>query len=636
METSSHLKFLAVVAIAAAMGFLMGHGSVPANAPDTQCIPCASPTPTAARSGTMLGMRTETLPPVTATPTPDSRALNDAVQSALEETSSRLRLRELRKALFGIDPTQIPAVLESLKSRSGAPELFTVQLELLDQWAVNDPRAALKFAENYDSSHRSGAIEAVVRSWAENDEATAQAWIRTLPSGPEKRDAQSAFLSALTERSPTRAIALLQTGTVSDSEWQRVFSTFASDDPAGAALAAIALPPGLSRNRAVQAVALEWSRNDAATAAAWVKGLPAAVRNPVLQSVAWNLAATDPEGALSLAMSAPAGYERANAVSSAVTRWAETDRTAAMAWIEHLPESVTRRQALSNIVGQWGETDPTTALQFVSSLTEASSRNQLISRVLTSWTNWDTNAAMQWLNQNSKIAGNSEAIGDMVSTLTYRNPEKALVVAGYLPSGELMDGYYRNIGNVWAQNDPAAAAAYVAGMQPGSSRDTLLRGVVAGTASNDPIAATRMLNELPAGSTRENATFEVAQIWAQSNPGAAIAWISQSASSVARDNALGSIVAQWAQNDSSSASAWLQTQPNSASKDVAVQRFASAIQQYYPENALAWAESIGDDTARHTTVDSVIHDWLRRDSAAARTWIENSSEPQDWKTRMMK
>jgi hypothetical protein len=65
--------------------------------------------------------------------------------------------------------------------------------------------------------------------------------------------------------------------------------------------------------------------------------------------------------------------------------------------------------------------------------------------------------------------------------------------------------------------------------------------------------------------------------------------------------------------------------------DAAVSGFATGMAQRDPAGAAARAMEIRDPATRFDTLDRVIPQWLRTNSAAARTWLDSASVPRDWR-----
>ena len=81
-------------------------------------------------------------------------------------------------------------------------------------------------------------------------------------------------------------------------------------------------------------VATEWTRQDPASAAAWLDQLPpGARRDKAVSAFANGVARTDPEGAATWAVTISDPEQRHSAVESVLSNWGGEDKAAAVAWL---------------------------------------------------------------------------------------------------------------------------------------------------------------------------------------------------------------------------------------------------------------------------------------------------------------
>ena len=104
----------------------------------------------------------------------------------------------------------------------------------------------------------------------------------------------------------------------------------------------------------------------------------------------------------------------------------------------------------------------------------------------------------------------------------------------------------------------------------------------------------------------------------------------------ARENASRDIISAWANNDPEGAGKWLATLPAGKSREQAVQSYVSQISHSNPELAAPWVDSITNEQQRWSQMEQIARNWMRNDSNAARTWLANSSLPDDRKQRLLK
>jgi len=73
----------------------------------------------------------------------------DTIEKAFNEEDLRKRRRTLQKLLDALEAQEIPDALDALRTKK-IPGLFAFELELLTDWAVVDPKAALSYGPALD------------------------------------------------------------------------------------------------------------------------------------------------------------------------------------------------------------------------------------------------------------------------------------------------------------------------------------------------------------------------------------------------------------------------------------------------------------------------------------------------------
>ena len=190
----------------------------------------------------------------------------------------------------------------------------------LFEWIDADPTAAgtalLQMAalERKDAAVWQDFIAQLAARWMARDPAAAIAWIKSLPDGPARMQAeiQSAY------------------------QWATV-------DPEAAA----AYSQERNHPRLQEIIASKWSESDPAAAMKWLASLP-------------------PERA------------NATATARAAAIWAQSDPTAAAAFAGKISDPGLREMAGTAVVSNWAMTDPAAAGQWLATLADAPGRDRTV------------------------------------------------------------------------------------------------------------------------------------------------------------------------------------------------------------------------------------------------------------------
>jgi hypothetical protein len=117
---------------------------------------------------------------------------------------------------------------------------------------------------------------------------------------------------------------------------------------------AIDLPAGPQQDDLIRRGAMQWASEDADSAVAWIKEIPASdLRNQAMSGAAMVWSASEPVTAANLAVDElPPGRLLDDTVIAIVQRWAQKDPVAAAAWVEQFPAGPLRDTAIENLRAQ--------------------------------------------------------------------------------------------------------------------------------------------------------------------------------------------------------------------------------------------------------------------------------------------
>ena len=174
----------------------------------------------------------------------------------------------------------------------------------------------------------------------------------------------------------------------------------------------------------------------------------------------------------------------------------------------------------------------------------------------------------------------------------------------------------------WAENDPAAAAAWTSQMPENPVRRAALEQVAIAWASTDIAAATSWAQSLPESESKHAAIIALAYEAARTGPVPALELASTLSPTSSRDDLLVHAVSQWAGTDFATASTWATqvADPNLRERLVAAVAIASAeLDGAAAATLAANALGIGDEQNRATV--SIVQRWAQASPQAAASWV---------------
>lgn len=237
------------------------------------------------------------------------------------------------------------------------------------EWAKQDPKAALAWASSLTGNDKNSAMGGVIREVANTD--------------PAKGWAMVAQMDADSQASAYRDIAG-KWGAQDYAEAERQIASLPADQQVAARSAALeglskkdpeqavgklaTIAAGESRDKVTRVAVDNWSRTDAAKAAAWVMAsADESAQQGAVDSLMPNYVAQNPQAALAFAKGLPAGDTR----DTALTSYVFTDRTMPPAErikvAQNIGDENARSRSLTVTAGMWMMEDPKAANEFIQS-----------------------------------------------------------------------------------------------------------------------------------------------------------------------------------------------------------------------------------------------------------------------------
>lgn len=174
----------------------------------------------------------------------------------------------------------------------------------------------------------------------------------------------------------------------------------------------------------------------------------------------------------------------------------------------------------------------------------------------------------------------------------------------------------------WAENDPAAAAAWTSQIPENSARRAALEQVAIAWANTDPTAATTWIKGLSEGEGKHAATLAFAYETAGAEPVAALDLTSALPATSSRNDLLVHAISQWAGADSTTAANWAMqvTDPLLRERLLAAVAIASAEQDGATAATLA-ANALGAGDEQNRATVSIVQRWAQVSPQAAASWV---------------
>jgi len=206
----------------------------------------------------------------------------------------------------------------------------------------------------------------------------------------------------------------------------------------------------------------------------------------------------------------------------------------------------------------------------------------------------------------------------------------------------------------WEQQDPAAAAGWIATLPEGVVSAEALQQIAASWANVDLPAALAWCSALPEGVRKEAATLSLAYEAARTDPIAALSAASTLPPTPERDSLLIHAVSQWAGTDSGAVRSWAETVPDANLRQHLLAAVAVALTdqnanaaatlaataltpgeeqdrtvvaiiqrwaQTSPQDAASWVAQFPETPARAAATENLVALWTAKDSQAAGNWL---------------
>ena len=340
-------------------------------------------------------------------------------------------------------------------------------------------------------------------------------------------------------------------------------------------------------------IVVEYAKKDPAAALAWAAENDSGSFPRLQMQVLEQIAASDPELALSKALAFRNSDFRNSLISHVIESVARKDPATAIALIDQVDNPVTRRNASSSLVNRWIRTDP--------------------------------DAAIAWIQEHDERTAN-ELMGRAVSTITRSDLDSAIRILPLVSGSQTQNMREQVARRIAQQRSAVDAQSFIRQFEGQEGYRKLQVAVVSGMAQSDPVGAKYLADQLPRGAERDSALAQIIRYHAANQPRAAIAWLDSIDGEMQRGTATAGIATNWYQQDAVAASRWVNDLPNGAERDDAIMQMARHFRDVTAAEQ-KMIDSIGDSEKRGRAQLSQISQIMRRDPAAARKLLSEIDIP---------
>jgi len=303
-------------------------------------------------------------------------------------------------------------------------------------------------------------------------------------------------------------------------------------------------------------------------------------------------------------------------------RWRRLSKTAA---------SPARDRELAALLEELARTDPKGALARAAAEGNWRLRDTLRDASLRGWASVAPEAAGNWA-----LALRMEDRRDAVAAVlagAAKDPEKALLVALNLCKADPEPaGDYGHAAIAALIQAGAFEAAVKFGQEVGTEKyPFLLKSAFYQWSQHQPDKALAAANTIADPALRGQAYAEVVSGWARADAKSLAEYALTLPTGESRKQALAEALPHWVEKDPVTATEWINhfdAGPDFDDGAVAVANLQTLI-THQPAKAMEWAGTISDPVKRSETMQAVFGQWAQKDPAAARHFVETTSNPKD-------
>ncbi|MBG69207.1 MAG: hypothetical protein CMN06_03625 [Roseibacillus sp.] len=314
----------------------------------------------------------------------------------------------LRRLLYARWTQEDPDGALANLSSAGGKQAYEDAGTVIGTLASMDPaRAAAWLADPENALLRQPWMSAILsrtvaEQWARQDPDAALAWASTLEA-EQRSGAYAGIINNIMASDPQRAAELA----MSLDEYDRpkllgqIAESWAARDPAEAVAWANSLSEG-EREGSLQEALGSWAASDPSKAAAYVDQMPEQERAGVVGEIARNWAQQEPAEAAEWLGNQPESEGKAGAMGQVMWNWTTSDPEAAANWLGEQPAGPSYDNGVTGLAkaATHAYDDPSTAVTWASTIENPDLRDRMTTHTLGVWRRQDEQAAQAWAAEN--------------------------------------------------------------------------------------------------------------------------------------------------------------------------------------------------------------------------------------------
>lgn len=551
---------------------------------------------------------------------------------------------EAKLALAAMNGPELSRLVHDLAVTQADSPGYSYLLEIqtaCSRWAQVDPEAAIAFAQSSrQQSFRSTALRSMFNGLAEIDPNYAKQLLTRIHDPALRKSMRSGIISSMAMTHPDAWLAEVKLNPSIGGNMISAVSEWAVDDPAATATRIKQLPKSLQRS-AITTLGAIWAGKDPQSALSWARSLDSTTdQERALSSVAGSIAAKDPDRAMTLLSGLRDAGRRAG-IAAVFRTLIDRDFDGAMNRALALTDEKDKAAAINAMLGKNNDSFSNGYVTFMSGpSSNAEQVHKLISRLPEgTLRNGAINSLAQRLahyppaDAEALFAGYSEEERitikqQMITTLSYSSPKRALELYQSLPEEKRQAGTFSNIVNYLSRRDPDTAIDLAL---QATDKNASIGGISTAfryLTTNDPEAAVRRLESIPEGDIRDSAIYSLVNTWGRQDPEQALKWADGLAEG-ARETAMCNVLGRMASTDpenSAKALADLLKAPTGKHADAlanATQQLMASWGRSDPESAATWVGGLSNEQSRARAVGTLASQWMKKDMAGASQWLES-------------
>lgn len=404
---------------------------------------------------------------------------HQATIATLEKMGAPERAEHFRSMGAEAAIADITSALDQAETIPSKEDQLNYLRGVFGEWAENDPEGALSHAQSKFPTgiFQSELIGLVMNKWAYEHPREAWLWAEGNLDGPLKERALTDLVIGWTRQSPEDAAKwLADSGLTASTLFTALPRTWAETDPEAALAWVRGLPAGRAKLQAEIAVADSWAADDPTAAAnAFGPEIEAATNADIVVALTNRWASTDPAAVAKWLHGLAEGQTRMEAAATLATVWAASDIKSAISWSQTIGDAALQQQVTSHLGTTWGAIEPYQALDWLRTLPPKQAAEG-IKGAFYSWAATDPVGLEQWIGESGASSMTDQGRRSLADVRSQSDPAGAMNLALGLNSPEVRDDVMARYFRKWAASQEADAGDWYqmnASKLPPSTRDRL-------------------------------------------------------------------------------------------------------------------------------------------------------------------